>query len=75
MQRPTTHIYTTTSMLNNAHDGSSGFPTSGKPAIWQSEWMDELWQQLTDGTYNGIGNVVVVGDLENAEKQLQIKQN
>ena len=44
---------------------------SGKTAIWQSEWIDALWEQLTSGTYSGIGNVVTSEDITQREARLK----
>ena len=47
------------------------FGTSSGTAIWQNEWIDALWEQLTSGTFSGIDNVVVDGDLAEGEARLQ----
>ncbi len=47
------------------------FGTSSGTAIWQNEWIDTLWGQLTSGTFSGIDNVVVDSDLAEGESRLQ----
>ena len=57
-------------MLDQPSSASPSFGTSNGTAVWQSGWIDELWAQLTTGTFNGIGNVVVDGDVTQTEAQV-----
>lgn len=57
-------------MLENSNNSSLNAGSSQGYAIWQSEWLEALWNQLTDGTYNGLGNVVVDGDVAQSEQRI-----
>ncbi|MEM9002725.1 MAG: FG-GAP-like repeat-containing protein [Cyanobacteria bacterium P01_F01_bin.86] len=58
-------------MLDNSNNGSSNLSTSQGSAVWQNEWIDAIWGQLVSETYSGLDNVVVEGELEEAEARLQ----
>ncbi|MEL6472179.1 MAG: CARDB domain-containing protein, partial [Cyanobacteria bacterium J06623_4] len=55
--------------MNNNNNGTSNFPGPSN-AIWESGWMEELWGQLTSGTYSGIGNVVLDDEIVQTETQV-----
>ncbi|NJM99481.1 MAG: hypothetical protein HC800_22165, partial [Phormidesmis sp. RL_2_1] len=57
-------------MLDNSNSGASSFSTSQGSAIWQSGWIDELWGQLTSGTFSGIDNVVLESDIAQTRGQV-----
>lgn len=57
-------------MLDNSNNGSSDFGASQGAAVWQNEWIEELWAQLVSGQFEGVGNVIVEGKVANAETRL-----
>lgn len=57
-------------MLDNSNNGSANFGNAQGAAVWQSEWIEAPWGQLTTGSYNGIGNVVVDSDISQTEEQI-----
>ncbi|MBE9061400.1 putative Ig domain-containing protein [cf. Phormidesmis sp. LEGE 11477] len=57
-------------MLGNSNSGAFESTSSQSSAIWQSGWIDELWNQLENGTFNGIGNVVIDEDVTQTEQQI-----
>ena len=59
-------------MLDNTNSNSSFNANSAQGApVWESGWIDELWNQLTNGTFNGVGNVVVEGDVTQTEETIR----
>ena len=58
-------------MLNNPNHSSlnANASSQGTP-VWQSGWIEELWNQLENGSFNGIGNVVVDEDIVGSEQQI-----
>ncbi|MEL6554066.1 MAG: peroxidase family protein [Cyanobacteria bacterium J06621_11] len=59
-------------MLNNSSHTSSLNASSSSEGtqVWQSGWIEELCNQLENGTFNGLGNVVVDDDITGTEQQI-----
>lgn len=57
-------------MLDNSNSGAFESNSSSSPAIWQSGWIDELWKQLSDGSFSGVGNVVLEDGIVQSEQQV-----
>ncbi|MBE9065005.1 hypothetical protein, partial [cf. Phormidesmis sp. LEGE 11477] len=57
-------------MLDNSSNVSTGLNSAQGPAIWQSEWIETLWAQLSNGTYSGIGNVVLDESVSQSEAEV-----
>ena len=57
-------------MFDNSSFGSTGFDSSNDGTIWQNEWIEALWVQLENGTYEGIGIVSVQSSLAETETSL-----
>lgn len=59
-------------MLDNTHSNSPFNANSSQgAAVWESGWIDELWNQLTNATFNGVGNVVVDSDVTQTEAAIR----
>ncbi|MEL6354767.1 MAG: hypothetical protein AAFR58_23905 [Cyanobacteria bacterium J06627_28] len=57
-------------MLDNSNNNTFDTNASKGTAVWQSGWIEELWNQLENGTFNGVGNVVVDDDIAQSEQQI-----